>query len=310
VGIVDTNILLETGTNELEILEFVIAGNSYGINVAKITELMQIQEVQEMPLAHPCVEGIFQPRNEVYTIVDLAKYLGLMPSEDPSKDIFVITNFNQMNIAFHVHAVETIFRISWNDIEKPDSIIFGGQEGVVTGIAKVNDRIISILDFEKITFDISPETGIDLSTVSAYTGIDREHIPIVVAEDSALLRKMLTEALHTSGYQNLTILNNGEEAWDHICKIRDTKIPDILSRVACLITDIEMPRMDGHRLTKLIKTDPVLMEIPVLIFSSLIDENMQKKGVEVGADAQLSKPEIANLVGIVDVMVNRNKDGY
>ena len=310
MGIVDTNILLETGTNELEILEFVIAGNSYGINVAKITELMQIQEVQEMPLAHPCVEGIFQPRNEVYTIVDLAKYLGLMPSEDPSKDIFVITNFNQMNIAFHVHAVETIFRISWNDIEKPDSIIFGGQEGVVTGIAKVNDRIISILDFEKITFDISPETGIDLSTVSAYTGIDREHIPIVVAEDSALLRKMLTEALHTSGYQNLTILNNGEEAWDHICKIRDTKIPDILSRVACLITDIEMPRMDGHRLTKLIKTDPVLMEIPVLIFSSLIDENMQKKGVEVGADAQLSKPEIANLVGIVDVMVNRNKDGY
>jgi len=309
VGIVDTNILLETGTNELEILEFVIAGNSYGINVAKITELMQIQEVQEMPLAHPCVEGIFQPRNEVYTIVDLAKYLGLMPSEDPSKDIFVITNFNQMNIAFHVHAVETIFRISWNDIEKPDSIIFGGQEGVVTGIAKVNDRIISILDFEKITFDISPETGIDLSTVSAYSGIDREHIPIVVAEDSALLRKMLTEALHTSGYQNLTILNNGEEAWDHICKIRDTGIPDILSRVACLITDIEMPRMDGHRLTKLIKTDPKLMEIPVLIFSSLIDENMQKKGVEVGADAQLSKPEIANLVGIVDVMVNRNKDG-
>jgi len=310
VGIVDTNILLETGTNELEILEFVIAGNSYGINVAKITELMQIQEVQEMPLAHPCVEGIFQPRNEVYTIVDLAKYLGLTESEFPEKDIFIITNFNQMNIAFHVHAVETIFRISWNDIEKPDSIIFGGQEGVVTGIAKVDDRIISILDFEKITFDISPETGIDLSTVAAYTGMDREQIPIVVAEDSALLRKMLTEALHTSGYQNLMVLNNGEEAWEHICRIRDSGTTDILSKVSCLITDIEMPRMDGHRLTKLVKTDPKLMDIPVLIFSSLIDENMQKKGVEVGADAQLSKPEIANLVGIVDVMVNRNKDNY
>ena len=308
MGIVDTNILLETGTNELEILEFVIAGNSYGINVAKITELMQIQEVQEMPLAHPCVEGIFQPRNEVYTIVDLAKYLGLPESEDQSKDIFIITNFNQMNIAFHVHAVESIFRISWNDIEKPDSIIYGGQEGVVTGIAKVNERIISILDFEKITFDISPETGIDLSTVSAYTGADREHIPIVVAEDSALLRKMLTEALHTSGYNNLTILNNGEEAWDHINQIKQSGIPDVLSKVSCLITDIEMPRMDGHRLTKLIKTDPVLMDIPVLIFSSLIDENMQKKGAEVGADAQLSKPEIANLVGIVDVMVKRNKE--
>jgi len=308
VGIVDTNILLETGTNELEILEFIISGNSYGINVAKITELMQAQEVQEMPLAHPCVEGIFQPRSEVYTIVDLAKYLGLGVSDDPPKDIFVITNFNQMNIAFHVHAVESIFRISWNDIEKPDSIIYGGQEGVVTGIAKVNDRIISILDFEKITFDISPETGIDLSTVAAYTGLDREHIPIVVAEDSALLRKMLTEALHTSGYNNLFILNNGEEAWEHISRIKNSGATGILEKVACLITDIEMPRMDGHRLTKLIKSDPVLNDIPVIIFSSLIDENMQKKGVEVGADAQLSKPEIANLVGLVDVMVNRAKE--
>jgi len=308
VGIVDTNILLETGTNELEILEFVISGNSYGINVAKITELMQIQEVQEMPLAHPCVEGVFQPRSEVYTIVDLSKYLGLGESEDSTKDIFIITNFNQMNIAFHVHAVESIFRISWNDIEKPDSIIYGGQEGVVTGIAKVNDRIISILDFEKITFDISPETGIDLSTVAAYSGADRENIPVVVAEDSALLRKMLTEALHTSGYNNITILNNGEEAWEHISRIKTTDPGNVLSKVSCLITDIEMPRMDGHRLTKLIKSDPELMEIPVIIFSSLIDENMQKKGAEVGADAQLSKPEIANLVGIVDVMVNRNKD--
>jgi len=212
-----------------------------------------------------------------------------------------------MNIAFHVHAVESIFRISWNDIEKPDSIIYGGQEGVVTGIAKVGDRIISILDFEKITFDISPETGIDLNTVKAYTGADREHIPIVVAEDSALLRKMLTEALHTSGYNNLLILNNGEEAWEHIMRIKESGTSDILSKVSCLITDIEMPRMDGHRLTKLVKTDPVLMDIPVVIFSSLIDENMQKKGVEVGADAQLAKPEIANLVGIVDTMVNRHK---
>ncbi|MCL2079977.1 MAG: chemotaxis protein [Oscillospiraceae bacterium] len=300
MSITDSNILLETGTNELEILEFVVSGNCYGINVAKITELMQIQEVQEMPLSHPCVEGVFQPRSEVYTIVDLSKYLGLGPSEDPDKDIFIITNFNQMNIAFHVHAVEGIFRISWNDIEKPDSIIYGGQEGVVTGIAKINDKIISILDFEKITFDISPETGIDLSTVSAYTGSDRELLPIVVAEDSALLRKMLTEALHTSGYSNLTILNNGEEAWDYIRGFKDAGITNVFSKVSCLITDIEMPRMDGHRLTKLVKSDPILKNIPVVIFSSLIDENMQKKGTEVGADAQLSKPEIAGLVDILD----------
>ena len=306
MGLTDSNILLETGTNEFEILEFIISGNSYGINVAKITELMQIQEVQVMPLSHPCVEGVFQPRNEVYTIVDLAMYLGHGPSSDPEKDIFIITNFNQMNIAFHVHAVESIFRISWQDIEKPDSIIYGGQDGVVTGIAKVNDRIISILDFEKITFDISPETGVNLDDVKAYTGIDREQIPIVLAEDSALLRKMLTEALHTSGYSNLFVHNNGEEAWEYINKVRSEGPSIVQSKISCVITDIEMPKMDGHRLTKLIKSDPALKGIPVVIFSSLIDENMHKKGLEVGADAQLSKPEIGSLVDVIDIMVNQN----
>ena len=304
MAVTDTSILLETGTNELEILEFVISGNSYGINVAKITELMQIQVVQEMPLSHPCVEGVFQPRDEVYTIVDLSRYLGLGQSENPEKDILIITNFNMMNIAFHVHAVESIFRISWTDIEKPDSIIYGGQEGVVTGIAKVNDRIISILDFEKITFDISPETGIQLSEIEAYDGFDRMKTPVVIAEDSALLRKMLLEALHTSGYMNVHILNNGEEAWEYICSVRDIPGTDIKSEVSCIITDIEMPRMDGHRLTKLVKSDPVLKDVPVIIFSSLIDENMEKKGLEVGADAQLSKPEIGKLVGLIDVMVH------
>jgi len=307
MGIIDSNILLETGTNELEILEFVISGNSYGINVAKITELMQVQPVQEMPLSHPCVEGVFQPRNEVYTIVDLSRYLGLGQSEYPDKDIFIITNFNMMNIAFHVHAVESIFRISWQDIEKPDSIIYGGQEGVVTGIAKVNDRIISILDFEKITFDISPETGIDLNEVKQYSGEDRNEIPIVLAEDSALLRKMVMEALHTAGFYNLTILNNGEEAWEYLLSVKESGVTDVISKVSCLITDIEMPRMDGHRLTKLVKSDSVLMQIPVIIFSSLIDENMQKKGVEVGADAQLSKPEIGHLVGVIEDMIKLNK---
>ncbi|MDR2530552.1 MAG: chemotaxis protein CheW, partial [Oscillospiraceae bacterium] len=151
-----SSILLETGTNELEILEFTIAGGSYGINVAKVTELMQIRPPQPMPNSHPCVEGVFQTRDTVYPIIDLARYLNLDASEDASKDIYIITNFNRTRIAFHVHTVETIHRRSWKDIEKPDPIIFGGVDGIVTGIAKINGRIISILDFEKITFDINP----------------------------------------------------------------------------------------------------------------------------------------------------------
>ena len=306
----DTDILLETESNEMEVLEFIISGNSYGINVAKITELMQIQEVQEMPLAHPCVEGVFQPREEVYTIINLAKYLELGESEHPEKDIFIITNFNQMNIAFHVHAVESIFRISWTDIERPDSIIYGEDECVVTGIVKVDGRIISILDFEKIMFDISPETGVDLSTVELYSGLDRESIPLVLAEDSPLLRSMLTKSLETSGYKNFIIFNNGEEAWEHMLRCKQSGAGNILAKVSCVITDIEMPGMNGHKLCQNIKTDPVLKAVPVVIFSSLIDADMRNAGSEAGADAQLSKPEINTLIDALDEIIAKSKERF
>lgn len=301
-------ILLETGTNELELLEFTIAGNSFGINVAKITELMQSQEPQVMPNSHPCIEGIFQPRNEVYTIVNLPSYLHLPDSEAPEKDIYIITNFNKMNVAFHVHGVVGISRISWTAIEKPDVIVYGGDEGVVTGIAKVGDRIISILDFEKITFDISPETGIQMEEIEKYTKRGKISYPILVAEDSALLRRMILDALAQSGYTNIIMSTNGQEAWNFLQDVKEHKDIPLTDQVSAVITDIEMPQLDGHRLTKLIKTDPVLNGLPVIIFSSLIDDNMRQKGLELGADAQLSKPEIGNLVGILtDILTKYEK---
>ena len=105
-----TNVLLETGTNELEILEFTLAGKSFGINVAKVKELMQYCEVRSLPNAHPCVEGVFQPRDELYTVLNLASYLSLPESDNQSKDIYIITSFNNMKVAFHVHGVESIHR--------------------------------------------------------------------------------------------------------------------------------------------------------------------------------------------------------
>lgn len=298
-GLAQTNILLETGTNELELLEFSIAGNHFGINVAKVSELMQIQPVQAMPNSHPCVEGIFQPRAEVYTVVDLGKFLNLPDSTSPEKDIYVITTFNKTHLAFHVHAVDSIHRISWKSIEKPNTVIYGDGDGVVTGIAKVNGRIISILDFEKITFDICPATGIRLETVTASSAPEKHELPVLMAEDSPLLRKLILAALQKAGYTNTIITTNGEEAWRFLETAKEQG-DDLKSHVALVVTDIEMPQMDGHRLTKLIKSDPVLKELPVVIFSSLIDDNTYKKGLEVGADAQLSKPEIANLVATLE----------
>ena len=295
----ETEILLDSGTNELEILEFTLAGESFGINVAKVKELMQYCEVRALPNAHPCVEGVFQPRDEVYTVMDLATYLGLARSDNAQKDIYIITSFNNMKIAFHVHGVESIHRFSWTEIEKPDNIIYGGEDGVVTGIVKIDGKISAILDFEKIAYDINPETGIKLSEIEGLGQRTESDKPILIAEDSILLRKMLLESLHKAGYGNTISVANGAEAWDMLMKFRDAK-DDLSQSVSIVITDIEMPQMDGMHLTKQIKEDPVLKNLPVVIFSSIIDDQMRLKCEEVGANAQLSKPEIGKLVSVID----------
>ena len=153
-------ILLESGTNEFEIMEFTIAGETFGINVAKVREIMMACPVKPMQKAQKDIEGIFKSRDMVITVIDLASYLNLSASENPARDIYIVTNFNNTNFAFHVHQVVGINRISWQQIKKPDKIIYGGQEGVATGIADYNDHLITILDFEKIVSDISPELGI------------------------------------------------------------------------------------------------------------------------------------------------------
>lgn len=292
----DTKILLENGTNELEILEFRLGDNSYGINVAKIREIIPYQPVTPVPNAHPSIEGIFMPRETMITAVSLKNALQLGDSGETG--LFIITNFNKLDVAFHVDAVMGIHRVSWTEIIKPDNTINNDQDGVSTGIIKFDERLVIILDFEKIVTDISPETGLKMSEVEGFAERARTQVPILIAEDSHLLNKLISDALTKSGYVNLCRTENGQEAWDYIQKALEEG--DIENRVALVITDIEMPLMDGHRLTKLIKTNDALKHIPVIIFSSLVNDEMRVKGEALGADAQLSKPEIGNLVKEID----------
>lgn len=291
-------ILLESGTNEIEVMEFTIAGSLYGINVAKVKEILVSEPIKPMPHAHPAVEGIFKPRDVVLTVVDLPKYLLGVPSEKVPKDLFIVTNFNKMNIAFRVNTVVGISRISWRDIQKPDKTVSGGNEGVATGIAQCGDDLVTILDFEKIVAEIAPETTIQMSEIDQLGHRERSDSAILVAEDSILLSKMIEEALHKSGYVNTKMFSNGQELWDYLGSLRDRQ--DLAQYVSLIITDIEMPQMDGHRLTKLIKDDRAFKQIPLIIFSSLITEEMRRKGKELGADEQLSKPEIGHLVKVID----------
>ena len=298
-----TDILLESGTNEIEIMQFTINGNLYGINVAKVREIMMSDKVKPMPHSHPMVEGIYKPRDIVLTVVDLPKYLNVQATEKDAKDLFIVTNFNKMNVAFRVHTVVGISRISWTDIQKPDKTISGGDESVATGIAQCGSDLVTILDFEKIVAEIAPETGIQMSEIDHLANRDRKNVPIVMAEDSILLARMIQESLHKAGYVNVKKFDNGQEAWNYLNEVKNA--PNILDTVSMIITDIEMPMMDGHRLTKLVKDDAKLKKIPVVIFSSLINEEMRIKGKQLGADEQLSKPEIAHLVEVIDHLLER-----
>ena len=296
----DTNILLESGTNELEILEFALGNNRYGINVAKIREILQYQQVTPVPNTHPSVEGIFMPRDTMITVINLRRCLGM--DDGTEEGLFIITNFNKLDIAFHVDQVIGIHRVSWEEIIKPDSTINGSNgTSVSTGVVKMNDRLVVILDFESIVSSISPETGLRVTDMDSLPERDRSESTILVAEDSPLLSKLITDCLKKAGYENLIVTGNGQEAWDKICEFRNEGT--LLDKVQLIITDIEMPQMDGHRLTKLCKSDDTIKKIPLIIFSSLVNEEMRRKGEQLGADAQLTKPEIGKLVDAVDKLI-------
>lgn len=294
----ETNILLENGTNELEVLEFTVNGNHYGINVAKVREIISYHTVVPVPNSHPAIEGIFMPRDTMITSINLEKVMNQVVSPVKSSDMMIITNFNKLNIAFHVHSVLGIHRVSWADIVKPDSTLNSGDSSLSTGIIRIDGRLIIILDFEKIVTDISPETGLKVSEIDRLGVRNRNEAPILIAEDSPLLSKLITDSLIKAGYNNIIPTGDGQEAWEKLNEYK--RKGTVLEKVKCIITDIEMPRMDGHRLTKLVKTDDVLNKIPLVIFSSLVNDEMRAKGVALGADAQLSKPEIGNLVTIID----------
>ncbi|MCM3214909.1 chemotaxis protein [Niallia taxi] len=294
----DKGILLETGTNELEIVEFGVGKNKFGINVIKVKEIINPVPITTIPHAHPNVEGIMELRGEVLPVVNLANALGLPPSEEPEKDKFIVSEFNKTKIIFHVHNVSQIHRISWEDIEKP-SEMYQGAESQIIGVIKLNGEMILLLDFERIVVDINPDSGINVQQVKRLGARERSNKQLIVVEDSPLLRKLLEDTLSEAGYDKVQFFENGREAYDYLEGINESgkSVEDIVQLV---ITDIEMPQMDGHHLTRKIKEDANLGQLPVIIFSSLITEDLRHKGKRVGANAQVSKPEIAELILLVD----------
>lgn len=296
------SILLESGTNELEIVTYTIGDNLFSINVMKVREIINPMPVTVVPQSHPSVEGVVQVRGEILPVINLAYSLKLNSSKPIEDTKFIISELNQMKVIFRVDEVHRIQRISWEQIDEPASLSMGLEE-TTSGIIKLDGKIILLLDYEKIVCEIS-DSGYDMKKVNNLeSNPERSSKVIYIAEDSAMLRQFLEETLAASGYTKLQFFSNGAEALQQIEKIANEQGESMFNYVSLLITDIEMPKMDGHHLTKVIKEHPVMQKLPVIIFSSLITSELYHKGEAVGADAQVSKPDIQKLIGLVDNLI-------
>ena len=304
-----TNILLEAGTNELEIVEFFIdevvaADNSggtrvykgyYGVNVAKVLEIIRLPRVTEMPeVSHPSVLGAFNLRSHIIPLVDLSVWLGKTRAETDSPKV-IVTEFNNVTTAFMVSGVNRIHRISWESVEPPNRYVAAVSNNSITGVVQLEGRIVFLLDLEKIVADLNPQLGLRLDHAVDWSANTRYRA--LIADDSGLIREMLKDLMQKANFE-VEAVNNGREAWDRLAELKakgEQEGRPITDYVQVLVSDIEMPSMDGHNLCKRVKEDNYLRGIPVILFSSLITDKLRHKGMAVGADDQISKPEVTHL---------------
>ncbi|CAG9619918.1 chemotaxis protein [Sutcliffiella rhizosphaerae] len=295
-----SGILLDSGTNEVEFLEFLIGNTSFGINVLKVREIIKPCPITKIPHSHKNVEGIIELRGEVLPVIHLRRALEIKEENAHTEEKFIVSEFNGLKVILLVDHVTQIHRLTWADMEKP-STLTNGMEDHLTGVIKQENNMILLLDVEKVLFDIYPNMSQQAFNGNEDNKSLRVKKKIMIVEDSPMLRKLIEEMLISSGFQQLVFYENGKDAWDYLSsEVKNDKQVDLI------ITDIEMPQMDGHHLTRKIKEDSILSKIPVIIFSSLITEHLKHKGEMVGADAQISKPQLSSLIETMDLYLFNN----
>ena len=296
-----SDILLESGTGEVEVIEFRANDVNYAINVIKVKEIidMPASGVTKMPESKKEIAGLILCRDEILPVIDLKYILNREKSSELGQRL-IVCEFNKVKVAFNIDDIIGVHRIKWSEIRKPNNMF---DESLAVGNIVLNGKIIVMLDFEKIVTDISPKSGISEDRLVSVEYKDRSELKLVLADDSPLIRKLLRETLTKAGFTNMKIFDDGEQALSYLEGLKKDLGKSFVKEVQLLITDIEMPQMDGLTLTRKVKEDEVLKRLPVIIFSSLITDDLRHKGESVGADAQLSKPEIEELIGVVDQLL-------
>jgi len=301
-------ILLEAGTNEVEVLVFGIGDELYGVNVAKVREVLDLGPLTALPHSHDAIDGMVRVREHVVLVVNLKNFLSLenesdeknnLPEESKQSndtvDQLLLLEFNAQLIAFRVDSVRRIHRVSWNETQIVPDI--PGMTAPITSVVNIEGRLVQMLDFESISVTIGVTDHCHAQESDESTTVRREHLPIVFAEDSRMIRAMIQDELTTAGFTDAKSFTDGEHAWGYLQQLATQAAGEpVTNLVAAVISDVEMPRMDGLSLTSRICQHPILSSVPVILFSSLISKDNQKKGEQVGAYAQVAKPRYDILI--------------
>ncbi|PQO46995.1 chemotaxis protein [Blastopirellula marina] len=293
----NTGILLEAGTNEAEILVFEVAGHTFGVNVAKVKEVLAISKVTGLPEGHRCIEGVVRIRQDVVSLINLTRFLfGEIPESIPNDgDCLLLLEFNQRPLAFRVHRVHRIYRVSWKATRPLPTTV--GMNAPITSVVLIDGKLVQILDFETIGAEVAGICEQPAAEAATCHRIEAPNVPIVFAEDSRMISEMINDHLLEAGFTNVRGFMDGQACWDYLENLTEGEtVESIRDKVSILITDIEMPRMDGFSLAKHVRMHPVLAQLPVVIFSSLVSKDNEKKGAQVGVNIQVAKPRYAELV--------------
>ena len=309
-------ILLQSGNNEVEFIEFNVGGVNYGINVAKVERVLARPTVTitRMDNDGTAMLGTIYVQNMPIQLIDLRHALEMDPLPEDERvqedrQLILVTKFYKMTTSFLIDSVNKIHRTSWSEFEPIDASMTGDVlSSYVTGTIKIDNRVIVILDLEHLMLEFAPEMAVKLGAVSKEEPCElterREKLKIIYAEDSGVIRKMMLNTLESGGYKNVVAFEHGRSAYEYILELNQRYLAEggqLTDYIGCIITDIEMPQMDGLTLCKNIKDMNFGGSIPsVVVYSSLINESMTKKCKSVGADAQISKPHGTDIIDVLD----------
>lgn len=295
------------GTNKLEILLFTLGTDSrsgrretYGINVFKVREVMRVPEITRPPELPPSVEGMVSLRGQLVPIVDLVKYTGVQTESKP--EVMIVTEYNGHTQGFLVEAVDTILRLDWSAVRVPPDMFSSHESGLVTAVTELPDgRLVMLMDVEKILAETTRGADDD-SIFNLVKPIRLENRTIFFCDDSPVARKQIERTLQAMNV-NYHFATNGQNAWEALKKLAtqadETGVP-LSSLIQLILTDVEMPEMDGYILTKNVKSDPRFAGIPVIMHSSLSGMSNQQLGRSVGVDEYVSKFEPQRLAEVLN----------